>query len=208
MSSPHVGPGAAAGFSGPAVPSEPAEPAPSASAASPTPAPSPELVAQVRRGASRLGRRLRLERPADSLSQTKLAVLAHLRRRGAATPGELAAAERLQPQSLTRVLADLEAEGMLSRRRDERDRRQYVLEITPVGMLALLQDMDERDHWLAEALRGLTETEQQVLYLAGVLMDRLSDVGLSADQVRRMADERGPEGEQAGLGQQHDDQAE
>lgn len=189
MSSPHVGPAESAG---PELPEPPA----------------PELVAQVRRGASRLGRRLRLERPADSISQTKLAVLAQLRRWGAATPGELAAAERLQPQSLTRVLADLEADGMLTRRRDERDRRQYVLEITPIGTLALVQDMDERDHWLSEAMRGLTETERQVLYLAGALMDRLSGLGLSADQVRRVADERGPEGEQAGLGEEHDQQAE
>ena len=72
-------------------------------------APPPELVAQVRRGATRLARRMRLERPADSIPLTKVAVLGHLRRWGAATPGELAAAERLQPQSLTRVIADLPA---------------------------------------------------------------------------------------------------
>ncbi len=82
--------------------------------------PAPELVAQIRRGSSRLARRLRLERPADSMSLTKVAVLGHLRRWGAATPGELAAAEHLQPQSLTRAIADLEAEEMLTRQRDER----------------------------------------------------------------------------------------
>src|SRR6202043_637751 len=96
-----------------------------------------ELVAQVRRGASRLARRLRLGGPADSLPGTKVAVLAHLRRWGPATPGDLAGFERLQPQSLTRVIADLEAEDLLTRRRDERDRRQYVLEITEAGRLAL-----------------------------------------------------------------------
>jgi DNA-binding MarR family transcriptional regulator len=170
--------------------------------------PAPELVAQIRRGSSRLARRLRLERPADSMSLTKVAVLGHLRRWGAATPGELAAAEHLQPQSLTRAIADLEAEGMLTRQRDERDRRQYVLEITPIGTLALVEEMDARDRWLAEAMRGLTETEQQVLYLAGALMDRLSGRGLSAHQVRRVADQRGAEGEGPGLGEEHDEQAE
>jgi DNA-binding MarR family transcriptional regulator len=172
-------------------------------------APPPELVAQVRRGASRLARRLRLERPNESISLTKLAVLAHLHRWGAATAGELAAAEHLQPQSLTRVLADLEAEGMLTRHRDESDRRQYVLEITPVGVLAMVEDMDARDHWLAQAMENeLTETEQQLLCLAGALMDRLSGLGRSTHQVRRAADEGGPEGEQAGLGEQHDEQPE
>jgi DNA-binding MarR family transcriptional regulator len=187
-----------------ALPAEPTEPAESGQPE----LPAPELVAQVRRGASRLARRLRLERPADSISLTKLAVLAHLRRWGAATPGELAAAEHLQPQSLTRVLADLQAEGMLTRHRDERDRRQYVLEITPMGSLALARDMDGRDEWLAEAMRELTETERQVLYLAGTLMDRLSGLGWSAHQVRRVADERGAEREEPGLGEDHDEQAE
>ena len=173
-------------------------------------APSPELVAQVRRGATRLARRLRLERPADAaVSPGKLAVLAHLRRWGPATAGELAGAERLQPQSLTRVIAELEAEDMITRHRDERDRRQYVLEITPVGRLALAEDMDARDQWLARAMaEELTETERQVLYLAGVLMDRLSGVGRSAHQVLRVADEGGPEGEQLGLGEQQDKDAE
>jgi DNA-binding MarR family transcriptional regulator len=144
-------------------------------------APPPEVVAQIRRGATRLGRRLRLERPADALPLTKVAVLAHLLRWGAATPGELAAAERLQPQSLTRVIADLEAEGMITRRRDERDGRQRVLEITASGRYALADDMDARDAWLERAIEqaGLTETEQQVLYLAAQLMDRLSGIGRS-----------------------------
>jgi hypothetical protein len=83
-----------------------------------------------------------------------------------------------------------------------------VLEITPMGSLALARDMDGRDAWLAEAMRGLTETERQVLYLAGTLMDRLSGLGWSAHQVRRVADERGAEREEPGLGQDHDEQAE
>jgi DNA-binding MarR family transcriptional regulator len=168
----------------------------------------PELIAQVRRGASRLARRLRMERPADSMSPTKIAVLAHLRRWGPATPGELAASERLQPQSLTRVIADLEAEELLTRRKDERDRRQYVLEITEAGRFALVRDMESRDAWLAAAMADLTETERGVLYLAGVLMDRLSGLGMSPHQVLRVADERGAEGEELGLGEQHDEEPE
>jgi DNA-binding MarR family transcriptional regulator len=181
----------------------------------------PRVVAQIRRGSTRLARRLRFERPADSLSLTKIAVLAHVYRAGAATPGEIAAAERLQPQSLTRVLAELEADGLITRERDERDRRQSVLELTEAGGFALAADMGARDRWLAEALEELTETERQVLYLAGALMDRISGVGRpgpadrpeaagrpgSADQERGMADQRGPEGEHAGLGEEHGEQA-
>ena len=201
-----------------------------------TPTTPPEVVAQIRRGSSRLARRLRFERPADGLSLTRIAVLAHLYRAGAASPGEIAAAERLQPQSLTRVLADLEADGLISRERDERDRRQSVLELTEAGGRALAHDMGARDRWLAQAMEELTETERQVLYLAGVLMDRISGLGRvtrpaaaparsaaadrsgddaaaadrsgarSADQERGAAGERGAEREQAGLGEEHDEQ--
>lgn len=159
------------------------------------PEPAPELVSQIRRGASRLARRLRLERPVESLSPTKIAVLAHIRRWGAATPGEIAWAERLQPQSLTRTFAELETDGLITRERDEQDRRQYVLELTPAGLLAVAEDMRARDAWLSEALLAeLTETERQVLYLAGVLMDRLSDRGRSCAGVGRRTT-MGPTGE-------------
>lgn len=137
---------------------------------------SPELVAQIRRGATRLARRLRSERPADGLSLNKLAVLSHLHRRGPSTPGEIALAERQQPQSLTRVIADLEQAGLITRDRDDRDRRQYVLTLSPAGLEALAVDASGRDRWLVDALRGLSDTERQVLRLAAALMEELSEL--------------------------------
>jgi DNA-binding MarR family transcriptional regulator len=169
----------------------------------------PAFVAKIRRGATRLARRMRLERPVESLSPTKLAVLAHVSRWGAATPGEIASAERLQPQSLTRVIAELEAEGLITRERDEHDRRQYLLDLTQAGLDALAADMRARDAWLDEALLAeLTETERQVLYLAGTLMDRLSGLGWSPHKERRGAGEGGPERPHAGLDEQDDDEPE
>ena len=131
-------------------------------------------AAQVRQGVIRLGRRLRAERSAGALSVNKLGVLSHLHRAGPATAGELAAAEHQRPQSLTRVFAELEREGLIARMRDGRDRRQSVLAITPAGATALARDMAERDAWLASAMAGLSPTERQVLRLAGELMDRLA----------------------------------
>src|SRR5215468_4626774 len=69
----------------------------------------------LRRGVVGLARRLRLERNEVGLTALELSVLGHLHRHGALTPGELAAAERVQPQSLTRTLAALEAAGLMSR---------------------------------------------------------------------------------------------
>ncbi|MCO6004115.1 MarR family transcriptional regulator [Actinoallomurus purpureus] len=134
-----------------------------------------QSAAQVRQGVIRLGRRLRAERSPEALSVNKLGVLSHLHRHGPATAGELAAAEHQRPQSLTRVFAELEQAGLMTRIRDERDRRQSVLAITPAGTTALARDMAERDAWLASAMAGLSDTERQVLRLAGALMDRLAD---------------------------------
>jgi DNA-binding MarR family transcriptional regulator len=102
-------------------------------------------------------------------------VLGHLRRHGPATPGEVAAAERQRPQSLTRVFAELQAEGLIAREPDTADRRQSVLSLTEAGRRALERDMAERDAYLSRALDSLSPTERGVLELAVALMERLAD---------------------------------
>lgn len=148
-----------------------------------------ETASVVRRGASRLARRLRSERPERGIALLKLNVLAQLNRHGPLSPGELAVAERLQPQSLTRTLAGLEADGLITRNRDPRDRRRSSLALTSVGLAVLRQDMSQRDAWLALAMaQELTPTECEVLRLAGELMDRLAGTDVSALRApRRMA---------------------
>ncbi|MFJ1704266.1 MarR family winged helix-turn-helix transcriptional regulator [Kitasatospora sp. NPDC088346] len=132
-------------------------------------------AAEVRQGATRLARRLRAERSPEGLSLNKLSVLGHLRRHGSMSAGALAAADHQQPQSLTRVFAELERDGLVTRVRDLRDRRASVLELTVAGRDVLTRDMAERDTWLAVALAELSDTERQVLVLAARLMDRLAD---------------------------------
>jgi DNA-binding MarR family transcriptional regulator len=147
----------------------------------PTPAESDVVV--VRRAVGRLARRLRMERPEHGLSSTKLSLLSHLHQLGTMSPGELAARERARPQSLTRALAELVGEGLISRESDPNDRRQAVLAITVAGVDALARDMQQRDAWLAEAMaRTLSPTERELLRLAATLMERLTDAGDRADR--------------------------
>jgi DNA-binding MarR family transcriptional regulator len=134
-----------------------------------------EAASDIRRGVTRLGRRLRAERSAEALSANKVSVLSYLYREGPTAPGVVAAYEHQQPQSLTRVFAELEADGLVQRARSDHDGRQSVLAITPAGRETLTRDMAERDRWLASALAELTETEAQVLRIAGTLLDRLAD---------------------------------
>jgi DNA-binding MarR family transcriptional regulator len=131
-------------------------------------------AAEIRRGVVRLGRRMQTTRPAGSLSGNRLGVLDQLHRRGRATAGELAAAEYQKPQSLTRVFAELEQDGLIIRTAGEQDRRQSVLAITDDGRAALARDMAARDAWLATVIAELTETERDLLRLAARLMDRLA----------------------------------
>ncbi|SFW67481.1 MarR family winged helix-turn-helix transcriptional regulator [Amycolatopsis australiensis] len=134
-----------------------------------------ETVKAVRRSTLRLARRLRGSRSAGALSPAKVGVLGYLSRHGASSPGEIAAADAQRPQALTKVFAELEADGLISRAPNEHDGRSVVLDLTARGTAALEADMRERDEWLAGALETLGETERGVLRLAAPLLDRLSD---------------------------------
>src|ERR1700729_4442092 len=115
----------------------------------------------VRRATMRLARRLRAERPRPGVSLQKLSVLAHLNRSGPLSPGEVAAADRIQPQSLTRALASLERDGLIRRTADPRDHRRARLELTADGLAVLRADMHQRDAWLARTIsEQLTPTER------------------------------------------------
>jgi DNA-binding MarR family transcriptional regulator len=130
----------------------------------------------VRQGSTRLARRLRIERPEAAQTSLEMGILAHLNRRGPTTPGALAAAERVQPQSLTRTLASLERQHLAARQPDDQDRRRSLLAITEAGRQVLARDMRGRDAWLARAMAlRLTRAEQELLRIAGELMDLLAD---------------------------------
>lgn len=135
-----------------------------------------EIAASLSRGLIKLNRRLRAERSDRKTSLGKLSILGRLYHDGAATPGALALAEGLQPQSLTRVLAELEEEGLVSRRQDEADRRQFRIELTSSGRNTLRKYASDQAAWLASAIASqLSPMEQNLLRLTAQLLDRLAD---------------------------------
>src|SRR4051794_25527946 len=64
------------------------------------------LASDLRTTVMRLARRLRQQRSDTSLSLGQIAALGTLDRHGPMTPGELAAHERVQPPSMTRIVAN------------------------------------------------------------------------------------------------------
>jgi DNA-binding MarR family transcriptional regulator len=130
------------------------------------------------RGILRLSRRLRAERPDSSVSLSALGMLATLHRIGPMPAARLAKAARLQPQSLSRLIAQMDRDGLIKRRPDEHDRRTLILEITAAGRQALSRDMTARRAWLEGAMRRvLLPGERAMLAHAAVAMLRLADEG-------------------------------
>jgi DNA-binding MarR family transcriptional regulator len=136
-----------------------------------------DVAPVLRAGVLRLARRLRVERDRSALSNAKVAVLSHLARVGASSPSRISRDERQQPQSLTRVFAELEADGLVERHPDTGDGRQSMLALTESGRAALAADMQLRDRWLADAMSGLSPTELGVLALAAGIIERIGEPG-------------------------------
>jgi DNA-binding MarR family transcriptional regulator len=136
------------------------------------------LATALRISVSRLARRLRAERLAKGLepglSDTQLAALASLERHSAMTPGELADHEKVQPPSMTRVIAALEELGLVMRAPHATDRRQVVLTVTARGREVVQQARRLREEWLAQRLRELTPQERAALRAAAPILEKLS----------------------------------
>ena len=133
------------------------------------------LAAELRLGVMRLRRRLAGERhPDNELSLNQMGVLGVLARRGEMTVGELAAAEKVQPPSMTRTVNCLEESGDVVKRPHATDGRQVVVELSDQGRSRVLADRARRDAWLAQRLRELTPDERAVLRQAAPILDRLA----------------------------------
>jgi DNA-binding MarR family transcriptional regulator len=137
------------------------------------------LATALRISVSRLARRLRVERTEPGpdgvmLSDTQLAALAALERHGTMTPGELAENEKVQPPSMTRVIAALSDWGLVSRAPHATDRRQVVLTVTPAGRELVTRTRRRREAWLARRLAELTPQERAVLRAAAPILEKLS----------------------------------
>lgn len=135
------------------------------------------------RGVLRLSRRLRSERPESTVSLSALSLLSTLYRSGPMPAARLAQAERLQPQSLSRLIAQLDRDGLIKRRPGKEDRRTLILEITEAGRRALSHDMTARRIWLEGAMRKvLVPGEREMLAHAAVAMLRLANEGEEAEE--------------------------
>ncbi|HEY1669338.1 MAG TPA: MarR family transcriptional regulator [Trebonia sp.] len=137
------------------------------------------LATAMRISISRLARRLRVERlglggTETVLSDIQLAALAALARHDSMTPGELAEHEKVQPPSMTRVIAVLEERGLVRREPHATDRRQVILTVTNEGRDVVQRVRRRREAWLAQRLQELTPDERQILLAAAPILEKIS----------------------------------
>ena len=132
------------------------------------------VASALRLAVMRLARRLRGERSDTSLTISQIAALSTLERGGPLTPRELAAAERVQPPSMTRIAASLEAAGLVTRTDHPTDGRQVLLAASPDGAALVREDRRRRDAWLAQRLHDLPADDVEVLRRAAVVLERLA----------------------------------
>ncbi|WP_285599246.1 MarR family transcriptional regulator [Kineosporia sp. NBRC 101731] len=130
---------------------------------------------ELRVSLMKVTRRLRAEKSDTELTDSQMSVLAVLDRTGPATPRALADFERVQPPSMTRTLAALDARGLVDREPDPADGRQIIVRITPSGEAAVTATRRQRDAWLARRLADLDPEERAVLARASQILRRIAD---------------------------------
>ncbi len=134
-----------------------------------------ELAAQLRPSLLRLTRLIRNQRVDMSVTLTQLSAMGTLRKRGPMSAGDLASCERVQPPSMTKVLANLELRGLVRRDAHPTDKRQAIIVLTEPGAELLDSERRSRDAWLSQRLDGLSRQERELLQQVIRVLDKLAE---------------------------------
>lgn len=136
--------------------------------------PPAQLATLLRDAITRLNRRVRQARPVGDLTVTQLSALTSLRLAGALTPRELADAERVQPPTMTKIVAKLEERGLVRRAPHPTDGRQVILSATDEGHAVLTRLEQARNEWLASRLAELSPEERDTLLRATEILHQVA----------------------------------
>jgi DNA-binding MarR family transcriptional regulator len=131
-----------------------------------------ELASRLRVAVVRLNRKLRQQALAG-LSPAQASALGTVNRLANPTLGELAAAEQVQPPTVTRLVASLEGAGLVARETDEGDRRIVRVRITADGRRNLQRIRTLKNAYLNRRLAALDPAEQQLAESMTSLLEHL-----------------------------------
>lgn len=133
------------------------------------------LASALRPSVLRLARRLRQMRD-DSLelNGNQLSAMSVLLNHGDLLMGELAAQEKVQPPSMTRIVNGLEERALVVRKVQATDKRQSVVSLTESGRQVLLANRRRRDEWLTRRIAELQPEEREVLRKAVGILEKVN----------------------------------
>jgi DNA-binding MarR family transcriptional regulator len=133
-------------------------------------------AARLRVAVLRLSRRLR-KHDLAGLTPSQLSTLSCVGKTGPVRLGDLAAAERIAPSTLTRLVNVLEDRGYLVRKPAPEDARAYLVTLTDSGNEALGRIRDEATSMLADILMTLTPDQMAALEAAMPALEQLAGSG-------------------------------
>ena len=131
------------------------------------------LADRLHSAAIHLLRRLRVQDDASGLSAPRLSALSVIVFRGPLTLGELARAEQVQPPTITRLVQELERDGLVRRRADPGDRRVQRVQATRAGERLLQAGRARRVAALTESVRSLPAADRKLLERATRVLERV-----------------------------------
>ncbi|WP_280401288.1 MarR family winged helix-turn-helix transcriptional regulator [Nocardia carnea] len=112
----------------------------------------------------------------EKLPFTTLSVLDTLARRGPLRLTDLTETEQLTQPGITQLIARLERDGLVLRRRDPDDKRAVLVELTEVGRDVRQTRHDDRVRHLAPMIAELTTAHRRALAAAMPALARLAQL--------------------------------
>lgn len=141
----------------------------------PRESPHPTATAdRLHSAAIHLLRRLRDEDPASGLSAPRLSALSVIVFAGPIPISDLSAAEQVQVPTMSRLVKQLERDGLVARAADPEDGRVQKIRATRKGRRLLRAGRERRVRRLAEDLARLPARDRRTLERAAELLERLS----------------------------------
>ncbi len=132
------------------------------------------LALELRTSLGKLKRKLRSQAGHEDLTSSQVSVLLRLEKDGPATVSNLARAEAMRPQSMSAVIAPLEAAGLVSGTLDPNDGRQTLFSLTKMCRKQIQERRAAKQDWLTKTIQTrLSAQEQKKLTAALEILARL-----------------------------------
>jgi DNA-binding MarR family transcriptional regulator len=126
-----------------------------------------DSVVRLRMTLNRLSRQLNRSSAVVGMSPTHVAIFMAVARHGPIGLGRLAEIESVNATMLSRVVGKLEKAGLVERLADPKDKRCFLVNLTPEGRRRHAEIKEAKTRWLSDRLEEL-DPERAVLLLSAL----------------------------------------